>query len=83
MAHLADKQFMAFLGLLAPGDVEEDAEHDPSDDAFVVALAAGGDPPHQIAVQDAEVHLVGTDDPAGGREGGPDAVAVSRVDARG
>ena len=38
MAHLACKEFVCFLGLLALGDVKEDAEHDAVGYVSVVAL---------------------------------------------
>jgi hypothetical protein len=83
MAHLAGEEFVSLLGLLATGDVEEDARHDPSGDALVVALTSGRDPSHETPIQDAEVDLVGTVDRAGRREGRPDPVPVGRVDLGG
>ena len=58
MAHLAGKQFMRFLGLLAAGDVQENAGHRALHDARVVALAARRYPAHLITDHDAEIDLV-------------------------
>ena len=45
VAHLASEQFVGFLGLLALGDIKEDAEHDSIGDVRIVALTASGNPP--------------------------------------
>jgi hypothetical protein len=58
VAHLAGEQLVAFLRLLAAGDVEEDAEHGPADDALILALAARRDPADLAAEHDAEVGFV-------------------------
>lgn len=83
VAHLAREELVSLLGLLASRRVEEDAEHHRSDSAVVVALTPGGDPSDLVAIEDAEVGLVGTEDGARRREGRPDPVAVGRMDARG
>lgn len=59
--------------------VQEDAEHDPSDYARIVAFSRG-DPPDLLSNHDAEIDLLCTYDRARSRERGPDAVAVGRGD---
>ena len=44
MAHLARQQFVRFLGLLALGDIEEDAKHNSIGYVRIVALASSGNP---------------------------------------
>ena len=83
MAHLAGEEFVAFLGLLAAGDIEEDAEHRAVQHAFVFALPPGRDPADFLTDHDAEIDLVLSHDRAGGGEGGAHAVAVCRVDMGG
>src|SRR4051794_23677449 len=59
MAHLASQQLVCFLGLLALGDIEEDAEHDPIGYVRIVALATGRNPTDVAPGQNSEVDLVG------------------------
>jgi hypothetical protein len=60
MAHFASQELTAFFGLLSPGHIDEDSKHDPVDHAYIITLATGGDPPHLVAKQNAEVYLVAT-----------------------
>src|SRR5450432_95157 len=74
---------MAFLSLLASGDVEENALHYATDDIRIIALAAGRHPPDLLADHDAEVYFVGADDSARGRERGFNPVSIGWMDMRG
>ena len=82
MAHLACQQLVAFLGLLATGHVEEDAEHDPVDHARIVSLTPSGDPPDLVPDHDPEVDFIGAQNPARRRESGPHPVAIGWMDMR-
>ena len=80
MAHLARKQFVGFLSLLALGDVKEDAEHDAIGYVRIVALTPSGYPADISSRQNSKINLVSTYDCARGGEGRPDPLKVSRVD---
>ena len=83
VAHLAGQKLIPLLGLLAPGDVEEDAEHRPTQDIEIFALSPRGDPPDLAVDHDAKVSFVGAQDCAGRSEGGPDTITIRRVNVRG
>jgi len=53
------QQLVSLLGPLAPGHVEEHAQHDLAGDAQVAALSPGGEPPEAVVVADAKVDLEG------------------------
>jgi hypothetical protein len=74
---------VAFLGLLATGHVDEDAEHDPVDHADIVSLTSSGDPPDFVPHHDPKVDLIRAQNPAGRRESCPHPIAIRRMDTRG
>ncbi|WP_245731298.1 hypothetical protein [Loktanella fryxellensis] len=82
MAHFASKKLESLLAVLASGDVKEDAEPDPPDHTFIIALAARRLPAPFVADHDAEVDLDGTDDGAGRIECSAHPVAVGGMDLR-
>ena len=83
VAHFTRQQLMAFLGLLASGDVDENSDHDATDDVRILALTARRDPADLVAEHDAEVDFVGADDGPRRGERRPHPVAVRRVDMGG
>ena len=82
MTHLAGEQFMSFFGLLAAGNVQEHAEHDPFDNPGIASPTPRGYPAHVIARHDPEVDFIGAAQDACRHKGGPDAIPVGRVNVR-
>ena len=80
MAHLARKQFVGFLSLLALGDVKEDAEHDAVGYVSIVALTPSGYPADIIFRQNSKINLVSAYDCTRGSECRPDSLKISRMD---
>ena len=58
MAHLASQKFVPFLGVLAAGNIQKDAEHRATDDPDIFAFAACCDPANLVADEDAKVSLI-------------------------
>ncbi len=79
MAHLAREHLVTLLGPLARRHVEEDAEHDPVDNAQVTPLAPGGDPQDLVTMPNTKVDLVGFRDRPGGPERVPHPLKVFRM----
>ena len=79
MTHFTRKQFVAFLGLLPPGHVQEYPKHDATDDAHILALPACGNPPQFVPYYDAKVYFIGAHNRARGREGSSHPVTISRM----
>jgi hypothetical protein len=74
---------MSLFGLIAAGDIKENAEHHPIDNVCIVALAASRYPTNLVAHHDAEVDFVGPDDSPGCSERSANAIAISRVNMGG
>jgi hypothetical protein len=74
---------MSLFGLLAAGDIKENAEHHPIDNVCIVALASCRYPPNLVARHDSEVDFVGPDNGPGCSERSANAVTISRVDMGG
>ena len=83
MAHLSSEKLITLFSLLAPGYIDEDAEHDAPDHADILALAAGGNPPNAVSDEDAEVDLIRTREGARCGERGSHAVPIRRMDVSG
>ena len=58
MTHLARQQLVRFFSLLALGDIQEDAEHDPISYVGIVALASGRNPSNVAAGQNSKINLI-------------------------
>ena len=80
MAHLAGKQLMALLRLFPSGHIDKNAEHDPADNAGVVALTARGYPSHVVPKHDAKVDFVRFKNRPRGSKSRPHAVPVGRME---
>jgi hypothetical protein len=74
---------MAFLGLLASGDVDENSVHDATDDVRVVSLTAGRYPADLVTDHDAEVDFISADDGARRSKRGLYPITIRRMDVRG
>ena len=83
MAHLAGKQLMALLRLFPSGHIDKNAEHDPADNAGVVALTARGYPSHVVPKHDAKVDFVRFKNRPRGSKSRPHAVPVGRMNTCG
>src|SRR5438046_6128472 len=80
MAHLACEQLVGFLSLLALGDIEEDAEHNPISDVSIISLASSRNPSNGAAGQNSKINLVRPYNGPSSRKSGPYAFQVGRVD---
>lgn len=80
---ISPARFIAFLGLLAAGDVQKDTEHGAVDHAVIFALPARGNPSDFIPDKNTEIDLVLPDCCAAGGKRGPYPVAISGMDMGG
>src|SRR3954468_19307889 len=78
MAHLACEQLVGFLSLLALGDIEEDAEHNPISDVSIISLASSRNPSDGAARQNSKINLVRPYNGPSSRKSGPYAFQVGR-----
>jgi hypothetical protein len=83
MTHLTRQQLVSFFGLLAPGDVEENARHPTVVQSLVIAKTARRDPADRLAQQDPEVDFVGANNSPCRCECSAHPVSIRRVNARG
>ncbi len=82
MAHFPRQQLVSFLGLLAPGDIGEDAEHRSLLNSGIAPLAAGGDPADIIPDQDAEIRLIGPEHGTRRGKRSANTIPIGGMDAR-
>ncbi len=74
---------MSLFGLLAAGNIKENAEHHPIDNVCIIALASSRYPPNLVADHDSEVDFVVADDSPSCSERSANAIAISRVNMGG
>ena len=82
MTHLAGKQFVRFLSMLASRHVEKDAKHSTAGYSGVVPLASRRYPADLGTDHNAKIDLAAPEDRPRGRESCPHSIAIGRMDVR-